>query len=373
MNLPDTFSAWTIAFLIAAMQGFFVALMLWRWKNGHRLGNRLLAVLMSLFGLTMLEYVLYWTQLIQLYPHWMNVSLQFPLLFGPVLYLYFRCIYGNEKLRRRDLWHFLSFVVGVLTVFPFYLLDGAAKVAIASGERNSELNPILVKFFIWFRIAHLIGYAVWNFWFIQNQPQVGQSAKWGRLLNFFFLGYALAYLSYFILSRFPFFNLDWDYHISAAMTAFIYLIAYAGWAQPAVFQGFKMTEPAAAPHFEKYKNSGLTPAAGNSIAQKLAEIMENEKLYQNPELRLDDLAERLGAGKHHVSQVINEHLGKSFFDYINSLRVEEARKMLAGTSKQEMNIIEIAYAVGFNNKMSFNNTFKKTTGMTPTEFRRTAN
>jgi AraC-like DNA-binding protein len=60
----------------------------------------------------------------------------------------------------------------------------------------------------------------------------------------------------------------------------------------------------------------------------------------------------------------------SFFEYINSLRIEEAKSLLADPNKHKLNVIEIAYQVGFNNKVTFNTTFKKSTGITPTEYRR---
>ncbi len=59
----------------------------------------------------------------------------------------------------------------------------------------------------------------------------------------------------------------------------------------------------------------------------------------------------------------------NYFDYLNSLRVGEAINLLLSTSKKEMNIIEIAFEAGFNNKATFNNAFKKITGMTPKEYR----
>lgn len=165
----------------------------------------------------------------------------------------------------------------------------------------------------------------------------------------------------------PWFNVTWDYHISAAMTAFIYLVAYIGYTQPAVFNGFNLTEFALTP---KYQHSGLTPEAGRSLVRKLEAIMMQEKLYRDPELRLDTLSARIGASKHHVSQVINEYLEATFFEYINQLRVEEAKEMLAGTNRSDLHVIEAAYAVGFNNKVSFNSAFKKATGMTPTQYRK---
>lgn len=151
------------------------------------------------------------------------------------------------------------------------------------------------------------------------------------------------------------------------MTAFIYLIAYSGYVQPAVFEGFAWTEPGAP---AKYRNSGLTAAAIRSLRQKLSELMDQEKLYRDPDISLDALAMRLGASKHHVSQVINEHEGANFFDYVNQLRIREAMVLLSATPRSDLHVIEAAYKVGFNNKVSFNTAFKKHTGLTPTEFRR---
>ncbi|MBK9046995.1 MAG: AraC family transcriptional regulator [Bacteroidetes bacterium] len=55
---------------------------------------------------------------------------------------------------------------------------------------------------------------------------------------------------------------------------------------------------------------------------------------------------------------------------MNALRIEEAKSLLANPQKHKVNVIEIAYQVGFNNKVTFNSTFKKSTGLTPTEFRK---
>ncbi len=361
------FDAWTTVFSVAAVQAFFVAFVLWRWPKGRPEANRLLAVLLLLFGLTLSEYVLWWTGYLVDFPHVANVSAQFPYLFGPLLFLYFRTIYTGEKLARRDLWHLAPFAVAMLIFAPFYGMDAAAKRAQILGQTGMPIHFWVLRGLLWARLASMFGYVAWNFRFIRAQPRVAATTSWAQRLNTFFLVFALAYLSYFVLVRFAFFNTAWDYHISAVMTAMIYLIAYAGYVQPAVFEGFTWAEPTAA---AKYRNSGLTPAASQSLAQRLSELMRGEQLFRESELRLDDLAARLEVGKHHLSQVINEHLGVSFFEYVNGLRVAEAQRLLAETGKRDMNIIEVAYAVGFNNKASFNTAFKKTVGMTPTEFRR---
>ncbi|MCB2408036.1 helix-turn-helix domain-containing protein [Hymenobacter lucidus] len=122
----------------------------------------------------------------------------------------------------------------------------------------------------------------------------------------------------------------------------------------------------------RYQNSGLPPQLARHWAQRLEELMQTEHLYRRSDLRLDTLADRLGLSRHHLSQVLNEQLGLHFFEYVNSLRVAEAQELLRNMSRRQLYIIEVAYAVGFNNKVSFNKAFKAATGLTPSEFRQQA-
>jgi AraC-like DNA-binding protein len=361
-----SFDTWTIVFLFAAAQAVFVALALWLRPSRRPLANRLLAVLLLLFAISLVEYVLFWTRYIGQWTHMADLSLSFPLLFGPLLWLYCRIVFENRPLQRADWLHWLPFAMSVAAWLPWYALDAEAKRAVLSGKANFPIPILLVNALTVLRVAHMMAYAMLNLRYLRTQPRVGDTARWARWLNLFFLGFALAYASYFVLVRVPGFNRSWDYHISATMTLFIYFIAYMGFVQPAVFEGFKWTQPASP---VKYRNSGLTPEAGRSLWQKLDGLMRSERLYRNPDLNLDALAQRLNMGKHHVSQVINEHWGASFFEYVNHLRIQEAQQLLADTPRSALHVIEVAYAVGFNNKVSFNNAFKKATGMTPTEYR----
>ncbi len=367
MQPSPSFDTWTIVFLIAAVQGFFVALVLLRWRRGNRQANALLAAVLLLFALSMCEFVLYWTGYIIRFIHAANLTAQLPFLFGPLAWFYLRTIFEQKPLQGRDLWHFAAFLFATALFWPWLSLGAAEKQALTLNPKGFPLSIAVQLVLQWGRVVHLLAYSAWNAWYIIRQPRVGDTHRWAVLFNLFFAGFSLAYTSYFVLIRFPFFNIAWDYHISAAMTAFIYLIAYSGYAQPAVFDGFAWSEPEAP---VKYRNSSLTPAASESLRRKLNDLMEQEHLYRDPELSLDALAARLEASKHHVSQVINEHLGVSFFEYVNQLRIEEAKQLLAETTRSDLHVIEAAYAVGFNNKVSFNMAFKKATGMTPTEFRK---
>ncbi|MBL7781138.1 MAG: helix-turn-helix transcriptional regulator [Saprospiraceae bacterium] len=359
-----SFSAWTVVFVISAAQGLLLALVFGFSKYKP---NKLLAAILLLFALTMTEYVLFWTGYMKKFIHWANISLGFPFLFGPLLWWYFRLVFDQRTIQLK--WgglHLIPFLVCVGIYMPYYTLPGWVKINVMSGAAFSPVPSWQSLVCIWGSIVHLLSYTIWNYIYLLRQPHVGQSKGWAYWLNTFMLGYALAYTSYYILIRFDFFDRNWDYHISLAMTLFIYLIAIAGYIRPAVFQGYKILETAPV---TKYRNSGLTDAAIQSLFGRLAQVMETEQLYRNPDLNLDTLSQRLNASKHHVSQVINACTDGTFFDYINGLRIEEAQKLLAEHNRSALNVIEVAYAVGFNNKVSFNTAFKKATGITPTVFR----
>jgi AraC-like DNA-binding protein len=365
--MKASFDTWTIVFLLAASQGFFIAWILWHWKRGNKKGNRLLAVLITLFSISMLEYVMYWTNYIYYWPGISNISINFTFLYGSLIWLYLRTIYEDIPVTWKDAWHLIPFFLANIPFYPWYFAAFEIKQQSIAGQVQFPWNARGLEIQFWARMIHLLVFLIWNYWYVYQQPKVGETTRWAKLICLFHLLFCLAYIAYFALVKLPFFNTLWDYHISAVMTAMIYLIAYSGYVQPQVFDGYRFNETGLA---SKYKNSGLTPEASRTLLRNLELLMREEKVYQDTEISLEKLANLLNASKHHVSQVINEHIGASFFEYINGLRIEEAKQMLSETSRTDLHVIEVAYAVGFNNKVSFNSAFKRATGITPTEYRK---
>ena len=191
--------------------------------------------------------------------------------------------------------------------------------------------------------------------------------KWSRTLLWLYTGFLLGNVTYYVLIRTPFFSIEWDYGISLSMTVFIYVVGYLGYRQPEIFAGELWPQAFLAP---KYQNSSLTPSASRSLLERVQEYVEQEKPYLDNELRLSGLADQLEISIHHLSQVVNEQLGKSFSDFINEYRVEEAKRLLANPRYKERYVISIAYEAGFNNKTSFNKAFKAQTGLSPSQYRK---
>ena len=102
---------------------------------------------------------------------------------------------------------------------------------------------------------------------------------------------------------------------------------------------------------------------------KLRSYMEAERPYLNPMLTLEELADKLSISPRYLSMVINKGYNQNFFNFINSYRIKEAQKLLVKNGNK-MNVLNILYEAGFNSKSVFNNCFRRQTGLTPTEYRK---
>lgn len=120
---------------------------------------------------------------------------------------------------------------------------------------------------------------------------------------------------------------------------------------------------------ERPENSRSKLGAGLSaeLLSKLNAVMEDDQAYRKNDLRLSDLAEKVEVSPQLLSQLINEQCQKNFYDFVNEHRVNFAAKRLLDG---DTNIKGIAFDSGFNNRVSFNNAFKKYMGTTPSAYRR---
>lgn len=98
-------------------------------------------------------------------------------------------------------------------------------------------------------------------------------------------------------------------------------------------------------------------------------LIIDEKLYLNLQVSLDLIANRLNISTNYLSQIINNHSSSSFPDYINTKRIELAKKILVNPDFNKYTILSIAFETGFNSKSSFYSAFKKATKLTPTQFK----
>lgn len=118
----------------------------------------------------------------------------------------------------------------------------------------------------------------------------------------------------------------------------------------------------------RYARSGLSAEDVDRYAARLEKRMESGKIWRDHSLNLRKLAAEIAIPSIHLSEVLNMKLGMSFYDYVNQCRVRDACELLIKSSDT---IIEISETVGFNAKSTFNTSFKKVTGQTPSQWRAT--
>jgi AraC-like DNA-binding protein len=111
----------------------------------------------------------------------------------------------------------------------------------------------------------------------------------------------------------------------------------------------------------------------NEDIKRLIVFMEEEKPYLDDELTLQKLATQMEMPERELSILINQYLGKHFFDFINEYRINEAKKLLKSSTRKELTVQQVLYRVGFNSKSSFYTAFKKVTNQTPSAFRKSSN
>ncbi len=308
-----------------------------------------------------------------------ELSYQLPFLYGPLIYLFTRQLVQRESLRKADLFHFTPFIL-----LGFYFMLGYSYA-----ESPTVLFPFLfAKFRLVLQLVSLYIYHWFALQCLKNNAQYidryypAYQFRW--LQRFVYVSLVvcmvLALLNFAMVMLYP--HLDYIRPGFLVLTLFIYWISYEALYHPDVFTVIKgygeeatlATEnlPRLTVHrpSRKYLRSNLTEDQSSRIADSLQLIMRQQKPYLDEGLSIDQLAMMVDSNRHHLSQVLNEKLKKSFYDYINHYRVEEAKCLLADPAKAGHKIASIAYDAGFNSLSTFNDVFRKSTGVTPSQFKK---
>ncbi len=142
-------------------------------------------------------------------------------------------------------------------------------------------------------------------------------------------------------------------------------MGYMGLRQPSIFKYVNTISSST-----KYIKSKLSNKNSEEIKARLFVVMEKSKPYLDGGLTLPQLANSVGCTSNHLSQVINDELGKTFFDFINSHRIDQTKQQLLCPETEKTSILTILMDAGFNSKSAFYTAFKKEVGMTPSQYKK---
>ncbi len=120
----------------------------------------------------------------------------------------------------------------------------------------------------------------------------------------------------------------------------------------------------------KYQTSSLKEEEMDEIYRAITHHLVDKKIYLDPNLKVQHIAQQVGVTTHNISQTINSKAQQPFYDLVNSYRVNHLKRLLVDPQNQHYTILGLGIESGFNSKTSLNRIFKQQTGMSPGEFRK---
>jgi len=309
------------------------------------------------------------------YPQFLGAAMPLPLVHGPFLYAYTRALTNRALPTKVLMLHFLPALVVLVWMIPFLLLTTAEKQVVFDnrGVGYETFNTIRYSAVVLSGILYVI---LSSLVLQRHRRSIAEEFSYTEKINLAWLQYLIYWIGAIWLGVL----LSNETMIFSTAVLFMVFVGYFGIRQTSIFHvGIAQTgsvpgteraeaEPHVTAEKRKYEKSGLTVEASQSLHLSLINLMESEKVFRESELSLTELAARLNTPPNYLSQVINEREGKTFYDYINTLRIEEFKRLAAGPDSRRYTLLGLAQECGFNSKSSFNRYFKKVTGTSPSQF-----
>jgi len=368
------FNVWSFMYLYVALIGFYIATIIHFNKKVDPIAKILISSFIFIHSFFILHICLNITNYQFRFPHSYLMSTSFSFLYGPLLYFYFKRITQQYVFKKTDVLHLIPSLILFLYLLPTYVLSGSDKLSIMLERVSNSENPQDSADLVLLVALKLLSLIIYGH-FIRKLYLSSKKNKtidkpnriWQRNIYVIHISYILFYAVYGILISYDITS-GLLYHSQViSMALMVMYIGYSANVQPSVFSGLLTLSDSLS---FKYNKSGLTESLSQELKSSLIELLENKKIYKENDINLEILAEQLNTTRHNASQVINEHFGINFHELINKYRINEAKQIFELDYQKNLNIIDVAYEVGYNNKVTFNKAFKKDTSLTPSEFQR---
>ena len=374
----------SILHLIVIFQCLFFSFYLLTLKNIKRLSNIILAAFLlskaiSEIGGVFAHFGELREFVISHCPHLLFIHAPFHYLYVPMLFFYVLSFTKKQfHIRKNYLFHFFPFIIFCILIILKFYIHGADRIRdiLNAGNLFSSLEAwffgilVYVQFFS-YTIASLIIIKKYQVEIKNIYSTIEHiNLSWLNFVIFGFIGWKSLEIIVFVLLITGRNYSAIFFYIAAEVVflIFVSLMFLKGLKQPEIFSGNNENR-----NKRKYEKVLLSEAMKEDYKNKLIQCMEAQKPYLEPSLCLNDLAEKVSISPQHLSQVLNTCLNKNFFDFINSYRIKESKRLLSGQASNKKTILEILYESGFNSKSVFNTAFKKHAGMTPSQFRQLQN
>ncbi len=322
------------------------------------------------------------------YPQLIGFDNFFLFTIAPLFYMvvvYF--VSPDRKFKKLDLLHFTPFLLFLPIAILLFLMDPKTKLGLVENE-TTELNSDDTIGMLIVLLLILMGFTYMFFAFRKikkHQKNIKLFASSVETINLDWLKYLLLIFGAVLLLWLNevVFKPDNFKHLSSiGYLLCIYVMAYFTSQQVEIFpysttevdgiQEIIQENEQAAQKVDFVKQKRFSDTQMDIYKTQLLHFLEVEKVFIDDTLNLPKLATKMSLSVNDLSYLINEGFGANFFQLINKYRVEEAKKLLLSPKYDHLNILGLAFESGFGSKSTFNSTFKKMTGLSPSEFQKSA-
>ncbi|MCZ6693196.1 MAG: helix-turn-helix domain-containing protein [Bacteroidetes bacterium] len=358
---------WFNIILIAGfVQGVVLFIAIVRLKKANGRANRYIASLVAVISVALIGRLAYSQAVLEEHMQFAMLPDFILFLFGPILYLYVGALLDFPSRGTRNSWkHFIPAVLHLIVMAGMFAINSKEYMQMAAdGALIVPMYAILSTALV-HNIIYLAGCCsiVMSF-----QRNTHESLSFTPQIKYLYTILSLVGLCLFIWlastvialtgsSRpdFATYSLIW-----VVLTFLVYVLGYYAMNQPDLFVSARLRE--------KYQGSRLDSTQIGELVSKLDTMMREKQLYKQPRLSNQELAMHMELNTTDLSRIINEGLGRNFFDFVNAYRINEFVQLVQSEVHQHLTLVAIAKEAGFNSKTTFNAAFKKQTGLTPSAF-----
>ncbi|NLX67383.1 MAG: AraC family transcriptional regulator [Bacteroidales bacterium] len=330
----------------------------------------------------------------KLFVFWDNIYLFTSLAAYPLFYNYIRVVTKDESL---PLKRILLLVPALcMAIFSFWLYFSMTpqemsiyfeKIVCRQPEKNGIFSPLLqlqqLKLHL-FKVVFTLQVMVTLYCSHKQIKQYNNRIKKScssscnkqlspinQLFYLFLAGSIISLITYFVGGEYLF-ERSWSIALTALLhSIFLFAIGFIGFYQNDIIVEFNRDLQATdITDTEKSAEGFEIKSTKQRYLQQLDQLMQEEQLFKNPDIKITDIVVMLGSNRTYVSQLINEEKGVNFREWINRYRVEYVKELMMDPEQSHLSIIAIAEMAGFSSKSTFYRVFKNQCGILPEAFRK---
>jgi AraC-like DNA-binding protein len=358
------FNIFNSLILAGIMQGLIFGIIVTANRKYRSPATLILVAFIVSFSLDNLQYLLEDIKLIteeDLYAIWF---IPFELLSGPLFLLYgLYVMRPHRKFKHKDKLFFVPFVIG-------FMMCSAHKVIYALGYVHADvffdIEALLEFIAIGIDLSVLVYLSIHMYRLSKKNLEAHAQLRWFKIVVISLLVLSMIWI-YITIAEY-WYDTEYWYVLYIGMSAVVYWMGHIG-----IYKFGKEQRKKFRSNAVQSKSAFTSEKHKNEHVVALENLLIVRKRFLDSTITLDKVAAELNLSKSHLSRIIHAELGIGFPDYLNSLRVEEAKSYLRHADFENYTLLAIGLEAGFNSKTTFNTAFKKFTSITPSEFRNTAN